>query len=145
MSQTVTEQISPTDWKDTPPAIQRILLSFQHEINTMRERVERIEQKHDAHPSGLERYHTLVEQQFSHGLTPEQKEEIERLGKEIDEANSLSYPSLKSLAEAATPKTKRGWKAIAGTFADDPLYDEAMQLGREWRENQFDAFDEKTP
>lgn len=145
MSQTVTEQISPTDWKATPPAIQRILFSFQHEINTIRERVERIEQKQDVHPNGLERYHALVEQQFSHGLTPEQKEENERLGKEIDEANSLLYPSLNSLAKAATPKPKRGWKAIVGTFADDPLYDEAMRLGREWRENQFDALDEETP
>lgn len=36
------------------------------------------------------------------------------------------------------PKEKRGWQAIVGTFADDPLYEEAMRLGREWRESQFD-------
>ncbi len=36
---------------------------------------------------------------------------------------------------------KRGWKAIVGTFADDPLYEEAMRLGREWRENQYDEMD----
>ena len=34
----------------------------------------------------------------------------------------------------APKKPKRGWKAIVGTFADDPLYDEATRLGREWRE-----------
>ena len=33
------------------------------------------------------------------------------------------------------PTPKRGWKAIVGTFAHDPLYEEAMRLGREWREN----------
>lgn len=36
------------------------------------------------------------------------------------------------------PKPRRGWKAVIGTFADDPLYDEAMRRGREWRENQHD-------
>ena len=41
------------------------------------------------------------------------------------------------------PKPKRGWKAIVGTFADDPLYEEAMRVGREWRENQFDEADEE--
>lgn len=35
-------------------------------------------------------------------------------------------------------KEKRGWQAIVGTFANDPLYDEAMHLGREWRESQCD-------
>jgi hypothetical protein len=38
----------------------------------------------------------------------------------------------------AKPRAKRGWKAIVGTFADDPLYEEAMRLGRTWRETQFD-------
>ena len=46
---------------------------------------------------------------------------------------------------AAAPKPKRGWKAIVGTFADDPLYDEAMRLGREWREHQHDETDAETP
>ena len=46
---------------------------------------------------------------------------------------------------AMTRKTERGWKAIVGTFADDPLYDEAMRLGREWRESQFDAPDTEMP
>ena len=33
------------------------------------------------------------------------------------------------------PGEKRGWQAIVGTFADDPLYEEAMRLGREYRES----------
>ena len=28
------------------------------------------------------------------------------------------------------------WEKIAGTFADDPMYDEAMRLGREYRDAQ---------
>ncbi|MEL6469137.1 MAG: hypothetical protein AAFQ74_05375 [Cyanobacteria bacterium J06623_4] len=28
------------------------------------------------------------------------------------------------------------WEKIAGTFADDPVYDEAMQLGKEYRDSQ---------
>jgi hypothetical protein len=42
-------------------------------------------------------------------------------------------------------KEKRGWQAIVGTFANDSLYEEAMRLGREWRESQFDETDEETP
>lgn len=36
---------------------------------------------------------------------------------------------------------KRGWKAIIGTFANEPLYEEAMRHGRAWRESQFDETD----
>ena len=28
------------------------------------------------------------------------------------------------------------WEKIAGTFSENPAYDEAMQLGREYRESQ---------
>ena len=48
------------------------------------------------------------------------------------------------LPSATTPKPKRGWKAIVGTFEDDPLYEEAMRLGRQWRETQFDELDQET-
>ena len=30
------------------------------------------------------------------------------------------------------------WEVIAGTFADDPIYAEAMRLGREYRESLRD-------
>lgn len=40
-------------------------------------------------------------------------------------------------------KEKRGWQAIVGTFPNDPLYEEAMRLGRAWRESQFD--EDNTP
>ena len=49
--------------------------------------------------------------------------------------------TLQRLLEERLPGEKRGWKAIVGTFEDDPLYDEAMRLGREWREAQHDDSD----
>ena len=30
---------------------------------------------------------------------------------------------------------KAGWKAIVGTFLNDPYYEEAMKLGRQYRES----------
>jgi hypothetical protein len=50
--------------------------------------------------------------------------------------------ALQRLIEERLPQNptqeKRGWQAIVGTFADDPLYEEAMRLGRQWRESQHD-------
>jgi hypothetical protein len=34
------------------------------------------------------------------------------------------------------------WKKRMGVFADDPMYDEAMRLGREYREAQKINYDE---
>lgn len=34
------------------------------------------------------------------------------------------------------------WGKIRGTFKDDPEYDEAMRLGREWRTSQRQECDE---
>lgn len=41
-------------------------------------------------------------------------------------------------------REKRGWQAIVGTFEDDPIYDDAMRLGREWRESQVDKAEKDT-
>jgi hypothetical protein len=41
---------------------------------------------------------------------------------------------LKSRAENNSPSIPC-WEKIAGTFADNPNYDEAIQLGREYRES----------
>ena len=37
---------------------------------------------------------------------------------------------------------KPWYEKIAGTFADDPIYEEAMRLGREYRESQRENYDE---
>ncbi len=60
---------------------------------------------------------------------------LDALQGQVQDCLPLTFPT----------KPKRGWKAIVGTFADDPLYDEAMRRGREWREKQFDETDSETP
>ena len=42
---------------------------------------------------------------------------------------------LKALSKSPDVVEPRWWEKIAGTFADDPAYDEAMRLGREYRES----------
>ena len=45
---------------------------------------------------------------------------VDRLKRKID-SNSAALP---------------WWEKIAGTFAENPAYDEAMKLGREYRESE---------
>jgi hypothetical protein len=42
---------------------------------------------------------------------------------------------LKANLRTATGKQYAWWKEIAGIFADDPAFEEAMSLGRQWRES----------
>ena len=51
--------------------------------------------------------------------------------------------SLKNKVEKKDDKNQIPWyEKIAGTFADDPIYDEAMRLGREYRESQKMVYDD---
>ena len=52
--------------------------------------------------------------------------EVARLKAELRIAGGKQYP---------------WWEEIAGTFADDPAFEEAMRLGHEWR----DSFKPKPP
>jgi hypothetical protein len=56
---------------------------------------------------------------------------------------ALEAEVAKLKAESAKPDTKQRpwWEEIAGTFANDPAFEEAMRLGREWR----DSFKPKPP
>ena len=49
---------------------------------------------------------------------------------------------LKSKIANQNGNEKPWYEKIAGTFADDPIYDEAMRLGREYRESQKMVYDE---
>jgi hypothetical protein len=40
------------------------------------------------------------------------------------------------LHEDAGPPAEAWWKKLVGVFKDDPEFDEAMRLGREYRESQ---------
>jgi hypothetical protein len=49
--------------------------------------------------------------------------------------------ALKAETTKSATNQRPWWKEIAGTFADDPAFEEAMRLGREWR----DSFKPKPP
>lgn len=49
---------------------------------------------------------------------------------------------LKQKIEKDEKSKEPWWKQIAGTFADDPMYDEAMRLGREYRLSQREEYDD---
>ncbi len=100
MAQLATKNISTGDWKATPKAVRDVLLSLEDERNALLERLELSrEAASEAHILRVKRYHELVEQQFLTGLTPEQRQEIDLLGEEIDSKNTSLYPSFSSLSE----------------------------------------------
>lgn len=43
---------------------------------------------------------------------------------------------LKNQIEHQTESTTPWWKKVSGTFKDNPAFEEAMRLGREYRESQ---------
>ncbi len=49
--------------------------------------------------------------------------------------------ALKAETTKSAAKQRPWWEEIAGTFADYPAFEEAMRLGREWR----DSFKPKPP
>ena len=50
---------------------------------------------------------------------------------------------LKQQLQADKPQeSEPRWKQIIGVFKDDPLFDEAERLGREWRESQRMEYDD---
>lgn len=60
--------------------------------------------------------------------TPTLEERVTALEKELEQ--------LKRQRTASEPPAEEPWwERIRGTFKDDPAYDEAMRLGREYRES----------
>jgi hypothetical protein len=51
---------------------------------------------------------------------------------------------LKQERTSEPPPKKPWWEEIRGTFKNDPIYEEAMRFGREWRESQRMEYDEET-
>lgn len=60
---------------------------------------------------------------------------VERLEAEIEQIKEAKRPS----------ERERWWEKIAGTFADSEDYEEAMRLGREWRQSQREPEDVNAP
>lgn len=58
------------------------------------------------------------------------EERVKDLEKQVAELQTLLV---------ATPRGKKDWTRSVGIFAeDDPHFDQAVRLGREWREAQTD-------
>lgn len=51
------------------------------------------------------------------------------------EALELEVSQLKAVIENQAAPEQLGWRRIIGSFANDPAFDEAMRLGREWRKS----------
>lgn len=49
---------------------------------------------------------------------------------------------LKSKFEKIEKDKAPWWEQRIGTFADDPMHEEAMRLGREWRKSQREDYDQ---
>ena len=54
---------------------------------------------------------------------------LERLETDVKEIKAM-------LLKLQEPKEPQGWKAIVGTFANDPVFDEISRLGAEIREKE---------
>jgi hypothetical protein len=57
--------------------------------------------------------------------------QIEQRVAALEAEVTLPKQKLEAVTKPATP----WWQEIYGTFADDPLYEEAMRSGREYRES----------
>lgn len=55
----------------------------------------------------------------------------------MSEAKSLNLEARVAALEAEMAKLRKGtgWAKMKGRFANDPIYDEAMRLGRQYRES----------
>ena len=61
----------------------------------------------------------------------------------LEERLSLLEAEVKQLKEERVSAEKQipWWEQISGVFKDDPLFDEAERLGREWRDSQQIDYD----
>ena len=54
----------------------------------------------------------------------------------LEERLAAVEKDLARLNKLTEQANKPWWEEIVGTFTNDPIYEEAMRLGREWREAQ---------
>jgi hypothetical protein len=69
-----------------------------------------------------------IEQQLAQ-LEKSLSERIERVEEQVSKLSE-------QVSEASRSQETAWWKTIVGVFQDDPEFDEAMRLGREYRESQ---------
>lgn len=108
MANLVNERITTDDWKAIPASVKNLLLTLEHERNALQERLELRQVSSSAeYKRQLQRYQQLIEHQFRKGSSPEQHQEIEILGEQIDKVSSTFYPSLSSLMETISDHNRK--------------------------------------
>jgi hypothetical protein len=62
------------------------------------------------------------------------KERVTMATSKLEERVAALEMEVERLKAQVGKTPKRGWRAIVGTFANDPIYEEAMRLGKQWRD-----------
>ena len=65
--------------------------------------------------------------------------ELETRIKTLESEIAVLKEKFKKIEKSESP----WWEQIAGTFADDPIYEEAMRLGREYRLSQREDYEDE--
>jgi hypothetical protein len=55
---------------------------------------------------------------------------------ELEQRVAALERELAELKATVGERPKQGWESTIGAFANDPLFDEAVRLGREWRDEE---------
>ncbi|MCX6365121.1 MAG: hypothetical protein NTX57_00195 [Armatimonadetes bacterium] len=63
----------------------------------------------------------------------------------IEERVAQIEEELKQLRQQLPTTKKTGWRALVGTFDDDPAFDEIVRLGKEYRNSQVPNYEESQP
>ena len=66
----------------------------------------------------------------------------------LEERVAALEDKIKEMEQQETDKptdAPRGWQRFVGAFQDDPGFEEAVRLGREWRESEPVLDDKGTP
>ena len=72
--------------------------------------------------------------------------EMERRISEIESEFSARLAKLEEQVSRLSPQPETAWwKKIVGVYKDDPEFDEAMRLGREYRESLRPSEEDEAP
>ena len=93
------ERIPAQDWEATPASVRTLLLSLlplETEVSALRARLQTFDQNTETVSNkiqiiGSDRYQELVEKLMISGLSAEETQEMERLGKQMDAESAPFY------------------------------------------------------
>ena len=93
------ERIPAQDWEATPASVRTLLLALlplETEVSVLRDRLRTFDQNTEAGSNrvqiiGSDRYQELVEKLMISGLSAEETQEMERLGRQMDAESAPFY------------------------------------------------------